>query len=97
MQIAPGTGSTREIELKSINGRNATPDELNDPEISIELGAKLLGYLWDKYDGDEKKVSLAYNQGEKNTDRGKDYTPRYNSEGVSYSVKFQRHKKRILS
>ena len=97
MQIAPGLGSEKEIELKSINGKNATPEQLNDPKISIMLGARLLGYLWKKYNGNEKKVSLAYNQGERNTDRGIDYTPNYNSAGVSYSVKFNEHKKRILS
>lgn len=96
MQIAPGLGSEKEIELKSINGRNATAGQLNDPKVSIMIGARLLGYLWKKYNGNENLVSLAYNQGEKNTDNGRDFTPRFNSEGKSYKEKFKEHKKRIL-
>ena len=97
MQIAPGLGSNKEIQLKSINRKNATPGQLNNPEISIMIGARLLGYLWKKYNGNEDLVSLAYNQGEKNTDNGRDFTPRFNSEGKSYKEKFKEHKKRILT
>jgi len=69
MQIAPEIGSEKEIELK---GPKNIP-LLNVPEYNIEIGAKLVGYLWSKYQ-DKDKVFLAYNQGERNTDLGKNYT-----------------------
>lgn len=69
MQIAPDIGSEKEITLK---GPKNIP-LLNLPEYNIEIGAKLVGYLWGKYQ-DKDKVFLAYNQGERNTDLGKNYT-----------------------
>lgn len=39
-------------------------DERTDPAKSIAAGAKLLGSLVRKYNGDELKAALAYNQGE---------------------------------
>lgn len=69
MQIAEGLGSPKEIELKGKGGKTA----LNDPNYSIEKAAKLVGYLWNKYQN-SYKVFLAYNQGEKNTDKGANYT-----------------------
>lgn len=82
MQIAAGTGSAKEIEIKGYPKRLteiSEPEklliksELNDPNISIDKAAKLVAYLYRKY-GNKDKVFLAYNQGEQNTDRGKNYT-----------------------
>lgn len=75
MQIAEGVGSPKEIELKGFGGREA----LNNPEYSIEKASKLLGYLNKKYVGDTRKIFLAYNQGERNTDNNKDYTDQYDT------------------
>lgn len=48
-------------------GLNVTDDDLDDrynPELAIDAGARLLSSLVKKYDGDELKAALAYNQGE---------------------------------
>lgn len=84
MQIAPRIGSPKEIELKGVN---TTPEMLNDPETSVMLAAKLLGYLSKKYQGDEFKTVIAYNQGEKNTDKGKDYTNGYYDKYIKFKNK----------
>lgn len=85
MQIAQGIGSPKEIEIKGHEGQAA----LDNPEISIDKAAHLISYLWKKY-GDRKKVFLAYNQGEANTDKGKDYTVNYSADKVSYADKIER-------
>lgn len=72
MQIAEGKGSKKEIEIKGFGG----PEKLNDAEYSVKTASKLVKYLYNKY-GDKDKVFLAYNQGEQNTDMGKDYTVQY--------------------
>lgn len=87
MQIATGVGSEQEKKIKG----NPTREELNNPETSISIAAKLVGYLYRKYKGDKNKVFLAYNQGEKNTDNGKDYTTKYAADGVSYKEKIKKH------
>ncbi|MGH9960857.1 MAG: transglycosylase SLT domain-containing protein [Pyrinomonadaceae bacterium] len=48
-----------------------TAQELNDPDISISLGAKYFAWLWQRYEGNLEKAVMAYNQGPKHTDRGK--------------------------
>lgn len=85
MQIAEGVGSPMEISIKGKGGRAA----LNDPEYSVNIAAKLIGYLNRKYSGQEDKVFLAYNQGEKNTDAGKDYTVNYSADRISYKTKIK--------
>lgn len=74
MQIAPRIGSAKEIEIKGVN---TTPEMLNDDETSIQLAAKLLGYLTRKYEGDENKIVRAYNQGEVHTDNNRSYADDY--------------------
>lgn len=87
MQIALGTGSPKERELKTMFGlpdkkltemtsfeKNKARKILNDPDKSINIASNLIGYLASKYNMDKEKVFLAYNQGEANTDRGKNYT-----------------------
>jgi len=83
MQIAVGTGSPMEMQLKGLGDKRLTElsepeklyikSKLNDPNVSIQKGAELVSYLYRKYSNPEK-VFLAYNQGEKNTDMGKNYT-----------------------
>lgn len=85
MQIAEGKGSQKEIELKG-NGGQA---RLDDPEYSIDRAARLVSYLWKKYN-DRYKVFLAYNQGENNTDKGKDYTVNYSADKVPYPKKIEK-------
>lgn len=74
MQIAPRIGSPKEIELKGVN---TTPEMLNDPETSVRLASILLGYLWQKYSGNEEKVVKAYNQGERHTDNNRAFANGY--------------------
>lgn len=83
MQIAVGVGSEQEKKIKG----NPTKSDLNNPEISISIAARLVGYLYRKYNGDKNKVFLAYNQGEKNTDAGKDFTVNYSPDKISYKEK----------
>lgn len=78
MQIAELKGSAVEISIKG----NGGPALNNDPNYSIQKGAELLNYLFMKYNGDMNKVFLAYNQGERNTDNGKDYTNGYDKDVI---------------
>lgn len=52
-------------------------EDLNDPAISIYIGAKYLAWLLSRYGGNLEKAVMAYNQGPGNTDRGKTYAGRY--------------------
>lgn len=66
-----------------------TAQELNDPDISISIGAKYFAWLWQRYGGNLKQAVMAYNQGPKHTDRGKPYATGYwskfqkNLDGIS--------------
>jgi len=73
MQIAPGVGSTNEKKIKG----NPTTAQLNNPIYSVRLAVKLLNYLYKKFNGDMRLVVLAYNQGEKRTERGENVTRSY--------------------
>lgn len=86
MQIAEGVGSAKEIQIKGYGGI----EKLNNPEYSVMIAAKLIGYLNRKYLGDKDKVFLAYNQGEKNTDNNKDFTVNYSQDRVSYKEKIKK-------
>lgn len=104
MQIAVGTGSNKEKEIKAISGvnRNKRLTEMNQEEIqivktylndvdnSIRIASDLVEYLNRKYNGDKDKIFLAYNQGEDNTDRNRDFTPNYSNDGVSYKIKINK-------
>lgn len=48
-----------------------SPSELNDPETNIDTSIKYLSYLLDRYDGNLRTATIAYNQGEGNVARGK--------------------------
>jgi len=61
MQLLPE--SARFIQRKSgIKGN------YRDPEVNIRLGSWFLGYLKDRYKGDERLMLAAYNSGEGNVD-----------------------------
>jgi soluble lytic murein transglycosylase len=61
MQLLPQ--SARFIQRKSgIKG------DYRDPKVNIELGTWFLGYLNDRYDGDERLMLAAYNSGEGSVD-----------------------------
>jgi soluble lytic murein transglycosylase len=61
MQLLPE--SARFIQRKSgIKG------DYRDPEVNIRLGTWFLGYLEDRYKGDERLMLAAYNSGEGNVD-----------------------------
>ena len=61
MQLLPQ--SARYIQRKSgIEG------DYRDPKVNIRLGTWLLGYLEDRYEGDERLMLAAYNSGEGNVD-----------------------------
>ena len=61
MQLLPQ--SARFIQRKSgIKG------DYRDPEVNIRLGTWFLGYLEDRYDGDERHMLAAYNSGEGSVD-----------------------------
>ena len=61
MQLLPQ--SARFIQRKSgIEG------DFRDPKVNIRLGTWFLGYLNDRYDGDERLMLAAYNSGEGSVD-----------------------------
>ena len=61
MQLLPQ--SARYIERNSgIEG------DFRDPKVNIRLGTWFLGYLNDRYDGDERLMLAAYNSGEGSVD-----------------------------
>ncbi|MFK9938726.1 transglycosylase SLT domain-containing protein, partial [Klebsiella pneumoniae] len=47
-----------------LNVTDGDDDGRYNPELAIDAGAKLLANLVKKYNGDELKAALAYNQGE---------------------------------
>ncbi|WP_236508177.1 transglycosylase SLT domain-containing protein, partial [Escherichia coli] len=47
-----------------LNVTDGDDDGRYNPELAIDAGAKLLASLVKKYNGDELKAALAYNQGE---------------------------------
>lgn len=57
MGFLPATAS-------SVAGRPVGAAELvNDPALNVDLGAKLLKILWDKYNGNVIKMAASYNAG----------------------------------
>jgi hypothetical protein len=73
LKTSDGSCSTREgmglmaMLLSTANtlaGRTVTEEELlNDYDLQIDLGAKLIAQLSDKYQGDYVKVAIGYNAG----------------------------------
>src|SRR5215210_2113523 len=61
MQLLPE--SARFIKRKS-----GVEGDYRDPEVNIRLGTWFLGYLNDRYNGDERLMLAAYNSGEGNVD-----------------------------
>ena len=61
MQLLPK--SARFIQRKS-----GMEGDFRDPRVNIKLGTWFLGYLNDRYDGDERLMLAAYNSGEGSVD-----------------------------
>src|ERR687897_1142316 len=61
MQLLPQ--SARFIQRKS-----SIKGDYRDPEVNVRLGTWFLGYLNDRYKGDERLMLAAYNSGEGNVD-----------------------------
>jgi soluble lytic murein transglycosylase len=61
MQLLPE--SARFTQRKS-----SIEGDYRDPEVNIRLGTWFLGYLKDRYNGDERLMLAAYNSGEGNVD-----------------------------
>ena len=51
-----------------IQRKSGIKGDYHDPEVNIRLGTWFLGYLNDRYDGDERLMLAAYNSGEGNVD-----------------------------
>jgi len=56
---------------------NTTADDLNNPEISVDLAAKLISQLRARFPNDLRKMVISYNQGPGNTAKGNDFTGNY--------------------
>ena len=61
MQLLPETA-------KFIQGRSGIEGDWRDPKTNLGLGSWYLGYLEDRYLGDERLVLAAYNSGESQVD-----------------------------
>jgi soluble lytic murein transglycosylase-like protein len=66
-----------------------TPEDLNNPEISVQLAGKYISQLMDLFDDDKRKTIMSYNQGQGNTLKGKEYA-------AEYFNRFERNLARIL-
>jgi soluble lytic murein transglycosylase len=51
-----------------IQRRSGIEGDYRDPKVNIRLGTWFLGYLNDRYDGDERLMLAAYNSGEGSVD-----------------------------
>ena len=51
-----------------IQRKSGIEGDFRDPKVNIELGTWFLGYLNDRYDGDERLMLAAYNSGEGSVD-----------------------------
>lgn len=61
MQLLPQTA-------KFIGRKSGIEGDFRDPKVNIRLGTWFLGYLEDRYEGDERLMLAAYNSGEGNVD-----------------------------
>ena len=51
-----------------IQRKSGIKGDYRDPEVNVRLGTWFLGYLDDRYEGDERLMLAAYNSGEGNVD-----------------------------
>ena len=51
-----------------IQRKSGIKGDYRDPKVNIKLGTWFLGYLDDRYEGDERLMLAAYNSGEGNVD-----------------------------
>ncbi len=61
MQLLPETA-------KFIQQRSGVEGDWRDPELNLRIGAWYLGYLKERYSGDERLMLAAYNSGESRVD-----------------------------
>jgi soluble lytic murein transglycosylase len=61
MQMIPETA-------EFVQRRSGIRGDFKDPETNIRLGTWYLGYLYERYDGDERLMLAAYNSGEGTVD-----------------------------
>jgi len=82
MQIMPTTGRW----IAEINNLSYSDKMLLDPKYNIQIGTIFLKYLIDRYDGDLKKVIIAYNAGPTRVEDGRweDF-----KETKNYIIKFR--------
>ncbi len=59
MQIMPATAAMRNVQ----------PEQLTEPQLNLDLGARYLDYLLERYDGDLELTLAAYNAGPANVSR----------------------------
>lgn len=69
LQVLPSTAESFDVNSNA----------LISPEINIKTSIRYLLYLLDKYDGNLRIATIAYNQGEGNVDKGKARSWYYNS------------------
>ena len=61
MQLLPETA-------KFIQQRSGVEGDWREPEVNLRIGAWYLGYLKERYSGDERLMLAAYNSGESRVD-----------------------------
>jgi len=91
MQIMPPTGEW----MANSNDLPYSEEMLLDPIYNIKIGTLYLNYLIDRYDGDIKKVLIAYNAGPtrlkdgswKNFKETKNYLIKYKISNFFYRIK----------
>lgn len=61
MQLLPGTA-------RHIQDRSGIEGDWREPDVNLKIGAWYLGYLEERYSGDERLMLAAYNSGEGQVD-----------------------------
>jgi membrane-bound lytic murein transglycosylase MltF len=81
-----GTTGLMQIQLQTAIRfiKGITASELVDDEKQIEAAAGYLAFLKKKFNGDNHKIIISYNQGEGNTAKGKDYTKDYYTKYINH-------------
>ncbi|SHN81830.1 Transglycosylase SLT domain-containing protein [Paenibacillus sp. ov031] len=83
LQILPSTAKSFGI----------SGSDLYKPEVNIKTGIEYMEYLLEKYDGNLRTATIAYNQGEGNVDKGKARPWYYNQVKKHHNTMVQMLKK----
>ncbi|SEB27201.1 lytic transglycosylase domain-containing protein [Paenibacillus sp. 276b] len=83
LQILPSTAKSFGI----------SGSDLYTPEVNIKTGIEYMEYLLEKYDGNLRTATIAYNQGEGNVDKGKARPWYYNQVKKHHNTMVQMLKK----